>query len=100
MMNKRVLVVDDEKLIVKGIRFSLEACKSRGILIPEQIAIIGNDNIWCSKYIGQGLTTVEYPAKELGIRTMGMLLEALNHGGVFQEREVILQPSLCLRNTT
>ena len=24
MMNKRVLVVDDEKLIVKGIRFSLE----------------------------------------------------------------------------
>ena len=38
--------------------------------------------------------------KELGIRTMGMLLEALNHGGVFQEREVILQPSLCLRNTT
>ncbi len=79
---------------------AVEACKSRGILIPEQIAIIGNDNIWCSKYIEQGLTTVEYPAKELGIRTMGMLLEALNHGGVFQEREVILQPSLCLRNTT
>ena len=24
MMNKRVLVVDDEKLIVKGVRFSLE----------------------------------------------------------------------------
>ena len=79
---------------------AVEACKSRGIRIPEQIAIIGNDNIWCSKYIEQGLTTVEYPAKELGIRTMGMLLEALNHGGGFQEREVILQPSLCLRNTT
>lgn len=79
---------------------AVEACKSRNIRIPEQIAIIGNDNIWCSQYIEQGLTTVENPAKELGVRTTEMLLDALNHGGIFLEREVILQPSLCFRNTT
>lgn len=79
---------------------AVESCKSRNIRIPEDIAIIGNDNIWCSKYIAQGLTTIENSAHELGEQTAGLLLEALAGGGVFRQHEIILKPKLCQRTTT
>lgn len=79
---------------------AVEACKRRKIRIPEQIGIIGNDNVWCSQYIGEGLTTIENSASELGGASAKLLMEALGNGGVFRERDVILPPRLCLRRTT
>lgn len=56
---------------------AMEACKNRRIQIPGQLGIIGNDNIWCSQYIAQGLTTIDNPASELGRISAKILLDAL-----------------------
>lgn len=79
---------------------AVEACKSHNLRIPEDIAIIGNDNIWCSRFIAQGLTTVENSACELGRRATEMLLDALANKGIFRCHNVVLEPHLCIRTTT
>lgn len=78
----------------------IEACKSRKLRIPEDIAVIGNDNIWCSRYIAQGLTTVENSACELGRRAAELLLDALAEQGIFRQHNTVLEPHLCIRTTT
>lgn len=76
------------------------ACTNRGVKIPDHIAIVGNDNIWCSKYIANGITTVENSARELGRNSAKMLLEALDNGGHFVRHEVIIESKLYQRTTT
>ena len=78
---------------------AIEACHNKGYGIPEDIGVIGNDNIWCSSYISGGMTTIENSASGLGKKAVELLLDAFENNGIFAEQDVILQPKLCKRNT-
>lgn len=79
---------------------SIEACNSMNIRIPDQIGIIGNDNIWCSEYVAGGFSTIENSAQKLGEISAKMLIEAIDHNGIFLEKEITLAPEICVRKTT
>ncbi len=53
----------------------LKAARERGLSVPDQVAIIGFDNIEMSDYIG--LTTVQQPLKESGRVAVELLLARL-----------------------
>ncbi|MEA4854100.1 MAG: LacI family DNA-binding transcriptional regulator [Christensenella sp.] len=72
-----------------------------GISIPEEIAIVGYDNVVWSKFISPALTTIAQPnvtMAQLGSRNLLTLIK----GGTLpdDEQEIILQPSLIIREST
>lgn len=57
---------------------ALEKAKSSGLRVPEDLALVGFDDIMFSAFINPALTTVMQPIYELGEGAMKMLLQALN----------------------
>jgi len=57
---------------------AIHAAKSLGIEVPEDLAVVGFDNIPLSSYFDPPLTTVEIPMPGLGATSMQMLADLLS----------------------
>jgi DNA-binding LacI/PurR family transcriptional regulator len=55
----------------------LSACSRHGIAVPEQLSVIGFDDIDMAAYATPPLTTIRQPRFELGRRAMQMMLKLL-----------------------
>jgi DNA-binding LacI/PurR family transcriptional regulator len=55
-----------------------EAARSAGIKIPEDIAVVGFDDIYLSRLLQPRLTTVHVPIQELGSRAIQYLFKLIN----------------------
>ena len=75
----------------------LRACQERGIAVPEQLSVIGFDDIKMASYVTPPLTTIHQPKVELGRLAAQVLLDLLkNQPG----RNHTLSPVLTLRAST
>jgi DNA-binding LacI/PurR family transcriptional regulator len=75
----------------------LAACNKRGLRVPDDLSIIGFDDIDMATYAMPPLTTIRQPRFELGERAMGMMLALLDG----QEPENQFVPTeLVVRQTT
>ena len=54
---------------------ALEACKSLGLHVPDDIAIIGYDDIRMAAWVSPSLTTLRIPREGIGIQSMQLLLD-------------------------
>lgn len=70
-----------------------------GKRVPEDMAIVGFDNIILSEIVDPGLTTYAQPATEIGIRAMEKLLVLLK-GEDLEERDTLLEGELLIRQST
>lgn len=77
---------------------ALEACDDLGITIPDQVAIIGFDNIRLASLNRISLTTLHVPKLEIGIQAMQMLLNRLD--GIESPAEIVMKTELIERRTT
>lgn len=57
---------------------AMRAIQELGYSIPEDISIIGCDNIEFSQYVNPPLTTISYPREELGQEAVRILLDKLH----------------------
>lgn len=89
-----VLTVND--LMAIG---ALAACRERGVQVPEDISIIGFDNIPLSALTTPPLTTVEQPAYELGLRAAELVLRRCERPDA-SPRHILLKSTLVVRGTT
>jgi len=55
--------------------------QERGVRVPQDIAVVGFNNEVVGKLITPSLTTVNYPAKEMGAAAAGMLVDHLKGTG-------------------
>lgn len=76
---------------------ALEAARSLGIRVPEELSIVGFDDIEVASYVG--LTTVRQPLVESGRRGAELLLRALSRRPVDLRTE-LLPLELVVRSTT
>jgi LacI family transcriptional regulator len=75
----------------------LEAVRTTGLRVPDDISVVGFDDIEVSSYAG--LTTVQQPLYQSGLEATSLLLEALDQGPLDPiEHELPL--GLIVRNTT
>lgn len=58
---------------------AIKAIKSLGLLVPEDISIVGFDNSEFGEYVDPPLTTVDQPAVDMGRRGMGILYNMMNN---------------------
>jgi LacI family transcriptional regulator/LacI family repressor for deo operon, udp, cdd, tsx, nupC, and nupG len=56
----------------------LEACRRQGIAVPQQLSVVGFDDIELARYVSPALTTVNQPRLRLGQQAMNMALDLLN----------------------
>lgn len=75
---------------------ALQACAELGCRVPDDLAIVGSDDIALAALVTPTLTTSRVPRRELGAQAMRMLLDRIN--GCAEGREVMtLQPELIVR---
>jgi DNA-binding LacI/PurR family transcriptional regulator len=77
----------------------MEACQEKGIKIPEDVSLLGFDNIETSSYPSIGLTTIRQPCRELSDAAVDMLLNQIEHKDRIDRKHVIMESSLIIRNT-
>ncbi|MBE7549807.1 MAG: LacI family DNA-binding transcriptional regulator [Anaerolineales bacterium] len=75
----------------------LSACYKRGLSVPDNLSVIGFDDIDTAAYIIPPLTTIHQPRLELGRRAMQMILDLL--AGQTPENQLI-SAELVVRQTT
>lgn len=71
---------------------------TQGIKVPEEISVVGFDNIEMGQMITPPLTTIEHPKYEMGMFACNMLFERLN-GDKSKLKEIVLQPQLIERKS-
>lgn len=79
----------------------LKSCANHGIVIPGQIAVIGNDDIFSASIISPSLSSIHVPKTEMGRAAAAKLMARIQEGRYPEKRDVIsLQYSLIDRQTT
>lgn len=65
---------------------AMNALKEKNIKIPEDVKVIGFDDIQISQYVDPPLTTIKQPTYQLGKEAVNMLIEMIEKGNVNKDR--------------
>jgi LacI family transcriptional regulator len=76
----------------------LRAVRRRGLKVPDDLAVVGFDDIPTSRYVFPSLTTVRLPAFGLGWAVADLLIRLINRQEV-EEPQVVLDTELIVRRS-
>jgi len=79
---------------------AMRAISEQGLSIPDDISIIGMDNVTVCPYLYKSLTTVSNPIKEMADVAVGILARKIEDPGFTVIQNVALKPTLVIRETT
>lgn len=79
---------------------AIQALKEHRLRIPEDVAVVGYDNIEISRYLDPPLTTIHQPKYQMGERAVEIFREIAHVPGAARDQKVILPPELMVRGTT
>lgn len=77
----------------------LEAARSKNVKVPEDLSVVGIDNIDWAAHTVPPLTTVEIPKEEMGVQAVA-LLDKLLKGERFEPHTIKVQTKLVIREST
>jgi DNA-binding LacI/PurR family transcriptional regulator len=78
---------------------ALRAAHTLGLAVPEQIAIVGFDNIRMTAYTTPPLTTIEQPTVEQGRVAAQFLLDRIEGGVKGRSRSVVMECRMVVRES-
>ncbi|WP_432408958.1 LacI family DNA-binding transcriptional regulator [Wukongibacter sp. M2B1] len=79
----------------------IKALKNYGKAIPEDVGVLGFDDIYMSKFIEPELSTIRQPNYEMGYKAVEILINILeNPTGKNIERKLVLNTELIIRKST
>lgn len=77
----------------------LAQLNQEGYRIPEDMAVVGFDELPILQMFGRSLTVVDRPTKEMGYQAMKMMSKSLEGQKHYVEKRVILTPKLIIRGS-
>ena len=77
----------------------LDALDAAGVRVPQDVSVVGYDDITTSHSSRVALTTVAQPSVEMGRTAINLLTERFE-GGRTEARHIVLPPRLVVRRTT
>jgi len=103
-----------EQLLSEGINFDAIFCGNdlialgvmktlmgHGLKIPDDVAIVGFDDIWMANMVFPELTSIRQPNYEMGFKAAEMLIEVISNPGIRAEkREIVLETELIVRKSS
>jgi len=105
LMTKKLLELPDPPTAIQAnndnFAFgSILAIMERNLKIPEDISIIGFDNIKMAEISNPPLTTVSQPIYEMGCEAAELLIQNIAHGPKKINKKVVLPTKLVVRGST
>lgn len=79
---------------------AIKALRESGIRVPDDIAVIGNDNNPFSENFIVPLSTIDHPTYQMGKLSMEFMLQMIEGKDEGQNRQIILTPSLVVRESS
>lgn len=80
---------------------AIQALRESGRRVPEDVSVIGFDDIQSAAYQNPGLTTVRQPLRQMGVIAAETLLDRINSPRQADyPREIIVKPELIVRAST
>lgn len=80
---------------------ALHAAWRRGLRVPNDLSIVGFDDIPMARYLTPPLTTMRQPMEEMGRRTTNALIDLLEgHAAPSPVADLVLRPELIIRDST
>ena len=77
---------------------AISAIGEKGLRVPDDISIIGYDNIHASRFYSPPLTTIHQSKSRLGVQAVNLLFERINHKS--EQRETLeIHPELVIRKS-
>lgn len=77
----------------------MRAVHSMNLRIPEDISIVGYDNIPISDFLPTSLSTIDTQSKEVGLKAAELLIEKINNPET-PTRQITIMPELIIREST
>ncbi len=77
---------------------AIKSIKAHGLRVPEDIAVVGFDNIQFSDIFEPALTTIAQPLVEMGKRSMELLLKQIK-GEALTKKQHVLDTKLIIRDS-
>ena len=74
--------------------------KKAGVKIPDEVAVAGFNNETISQVIEPNLTTIDYPAREMGEIAAISIINKLNNSETFNLSTSVLKHKLIVREST
>ncbi len=78
---------------------ALRACQKLNLRVPEDVAIVGFDNIDMTTMLTPTITTVDQPSYQLGYQASELLIEKINYPQT-PNKQIILDTELIIREST
>ena len=101
-----------DKLIKEGIKFdalfcgndliaisAIKALKDNEILVPNDVSVVGYDDIYMSTLVDPELTTISQPNYDMGFRAAEMLVDMIEERKI-EENRIVLKTELKIRKST
>jgi DNA-binding LacI/PurR family transcriptional regulator len=79
---------------------AIRALADAGLRCPEDVSVVGFDDIASSMYLTPRLTTVRQPLHEMGVTAARMLLQRIAAPNETYPEEVLFDPELMVREST
>lgn len=79
---------------------AIRAIRNKGLDVPNDLSIIGFDNIPISRAITPALTTISQPIKKIAEEAMNILFDRMKGNISSPFKEVVLIPELIIRKST
>lgn len=77
----------------------IKALKNKGIRVPQDISVVGFDNISFSAIYDPGVTTISQPAHKIGSRAMSLLIDHIKEANS-KPQHILLKHHLIIREST
>jgi DNA-binding LacI/PurR family transcriptional regulator len=79
---------------------AIRALKDAGLSVPNDVSVVGFDDILSAAYATPSLTTVRQPLEEMGRRGAKVLLERIADHEKQAPSEIVMRPELVVREST
>jgi DNA-binding LacI/PurR family transcriptional regulator len=79
---------------------AIRALHEAGLRVPDDVSVIGFDDVLSAPFGIPSLTTVRQPLREMGKMGAEFLINRINHPNVPYPPQVIVQPELVIREST
>jgi LacI family transcriptional regulator len=79
---------------------AMRALRERGLRVPEDVSVIGFDDILLASYVVPALTTITQPKVEAGKRAVEFLIERIESCGDCQPHHLVLETNFVARAST
>jgi DNA-binding LacI/PurR family transcriptional regulator len=77
---------------------AINAIKQAGLRVPQDIAVVGYDDIPVASVFTPSLTTVRQPVEKMGNEAFVMALEAMQ-GRLSEQKKLVFEPELIIRES-